>query len=132
MFRWTLWQFGQTVSEFADFADSDMWAEMEARLFALTERGNTLAWPASEPVGGKTGLFVLRAKSAVAQGRLFYFFAFGQRIVFVHSVLAKKTRRLRQHDIDIALKRKRAIEQADDLSRLASPFVVELDDYQTH
>lgn len=125
MLPWTLWQFSRIVSEFAASADEDMWAEMEARLFALIERGVELGWPASEPVGNQTGLFALRAKSSAGQGRLFYFFMSSRRIVFVHSVPLKKTRRFNQHDIDLALKRKHLVEAADELASLATPFTVE-------
>lgn len=129
---WTLWQFGRIVADFAEAADDDMWAEMEARLFSLIESGNALGWPASEPVGNGTGLFVLRAKSDRAQGRLFYFFMTGRRIVFVHSVQAKKTRKLKQHDIDMALKRKREVEEADDIGRVTTVFTVQPHGNQIH
>jgi phage-related protein len=112
-------------------SDAELWAEMSARLFALMERGNELGWPASEPVGQNTGLLVLRAKSPMAQGRLFYFFLSGRRIVFVHSVQAKKTRRIQRHDIDLALKRKKEVEAADDISRIVTSFTVS-HDHQTH
>lgn len=129
---WTLWQYARVVSDFADAADDDLWAEMEARLFSLLERGNSLGWPASEPVGHNTGLFALRAKSATAQGRLFYFFLAGRRIVFVHSVTAKKTRAFQRHDINLALKRKHEVERADDFARLLTAFIVEDHGNQTH
>ena len=128
---WTLWQFGRVVSEFAETADEDMWAEMEARLFSLLEQGNQSGWPASEPVGDNTGLFALRAKSAAGQGRLFYFFLSGRRIVFVHSVSMKKTRRFQRHDIELALRRKREVEQADDFTHIVNAFTVHPDDNQT-
>ena len=132
MLPWTLWQFGRIVSDFAEAADGDLWAEMEARLFSLMEQGNALGWPASEPVGDKTGLFALRARSNVAQGRLFYFFLSGRRIVFVHSVPMKKQRAFERHDIDIAVKRKRLIENADLLTSMVTPFQVQPNDHQTH
>jgi phage-related protein len=131
MLEWTLWQVGGVVTEFANTADNDMWAEMEARLFSLIENGNRVGWPISEPVGSGTGLFALRAKADTKQGRLFYFFLIGRRIVFVHSVLAKKTRRFTQHDINIALRRKKEVEKADQLNLIATPFEVDPDD-QTH
>jgi phage-related protein len=129
---WTLWQFGRIVADFAEAADEDMWTEMEARLFSLIEHGNALGWPASEPVGNNTGLFALRAKSGRAQGRLFYFFMVSRRIVFVHSVEAKKTRRFKKHDIDIALRRKREVEEADDITRIATTFTVQPHGTQAH
>jgi phage-related protein len=125
MFQWTLWQVHRVVYDFMQSADEDMWAEMEARLFSLMEHGNRLGWPASEPVGNGTGLFALRAKSDTKQGRLFYFFLSGRRIVFVHSVPLKKRRTFEQQDIDLAGKRKREVEEAEDLASLATPFIVE-------
>ena len=132
MLLWTLWQYANVVSEFCDRADVDMWAEMSSRLLALLEHGNMLAMPASEPVGGKTGLFVLRAKSRTRQGRLFYFFAIDRKIVFVHSVHTKKTRTLQQHDIDLASRRKVEIENAEDMTRFVRAFTVAGNDNQTH
>ncbi|HUP40035.1 MAG TPA: type II toxin-antitoxin system RelE/ParE family toxin [Vicinamibacterales bacterium] len=113
-------------------ADADLWDEMEIRLFALMEQGNTLGWPASEPVGDGTGLFVLRAKSSKGQGRLFYFFHSLRRIVFVHSVPMKKTRVFQRHDIDMALERKRIVEKTDLLASVATAFKVDPHDDQVH
>lgn len=129
---WTLWQYARVVADFIKEADDEMWVEMEARLFSLLESGNGLGWPASEPVGNGTGLFALRAKSGRAQGRLFYFFLTGRRVVFVHSVEAKKRRRFEQHDIDLAVRRKREVERADDITRLITAFTVDPNDHQTH
>lgn len=129
---WTLWQYPNVVTDFCERADVDMWAEMSGRLMALIEQGNMLGLPASEAVGRKTGLFVLRAKSGTKQGRLFYFFAVGRKIIFVHSVHTKKTRTLQQHDIELAMRRKREVEEAEDLSRIIRAFMVDSADYQTH
>jgi phage-related protein len=85
-------------------------------------------------VGGNTGLFALRAKSGTKQGRLFYFFALERKIIFVHSLETKKTRRFQQHDLDLALRRKREVETAEDMNRVIKAFTVlgEGNDYQTH
>lgn len=131
---WTLWQYPNVVTDFMDRAraDLDMQAEMIGRIVALVEQGHMLGMPAAEPVGRKTGLFALRAKSRTRQGRLFYFFAVGQRIVFVHSVDAKKTRAFEQRDIDLAMKRRREIERFEDITRAIKQFRVQDNDNQTH
>lgn len=132
MLLWTLWQYGSVVSEFCDHADEDMWLQVEARLFQLMERGNAVGMPVSEPVGSGTGLFALRARAGTKQGRLFYFFMSGGKIVFVHSVALKKRRTFEAADIDLAKRRKREIEAADDMRRILTEFVVKPNDRQTH
>lgn len=106
---WRFFQFGTVVTDFCQAADADLWDAMEDRLHILAEYGNSARMPVSENIA--PGLFALRANADNLQGRLLYFFGQERRsIVFVESILLKKTRRIPPEKIVEAQHRKRLVE----------------------
>jgi hypothetical protein len=105
---WLLFQFGLVVRSFCDEASEDLWDEMERRMATLQEHGNACKMPVSEPL--RDGFFALRANVDNSQGRLIYFFGPQRKqIVFVHSMLAKKQRRIPNEIIDESARRRTMI-----------------------
>jgi phage-related protein len=65
----------------------------------LVEVGPNLRLPHSRAIGN--GLFELRARGGEGDGRAFYGFLMGRRIVFVHAIV-KKTEKTTKRDLDLA------------------------------
>ncbi|WP_343034814.1 type II toxin-antitoxin system RelE/ParE family toxin [Thiomicrorhabdus cannonii] len=77
----------------------------------VAEKGTSLDEPQSKALG--KGVFELRAKSAEGIARSLYCFQRGKHIYVLHAFV-KKTQKLPKQELELALKRKKEIENADD------------------
>jgi len=73
--------------------------------------GAQLGEPYTKPLNG--GLFELRAKAKEGIGRSIYCHQKGQKIIILHSFV-KKDQKTPKRDLEIALKRKKEIDNAKD------------------
>ncbi len=73
----------------------------------LAEFGPSLRMPHSRAMGG--GLFELRPRGREGIGRTFYCFVIGQRVVILHAHV-KKTQETPEHDLKIARKRMKEVQ----------------------
>lgn len=69
--------------------------------------GPSLRMPHSRAMGG--GLFELRPRGREGIGRAFYCFVIGQRVVILHAFV-KKTQETPEHDLKIARKRMKEVQ----------------------
>ena len=107
---WTLWQYQNIVDDFFCECGVNIEAEMKWRLGELLKKGNLCGRPISAPVGHGTGLLEVRARVGNLQPRMLYFFQKGQKIVIVHAFI-KESSAISQHDLEVALRNKHAIEE---------------------
>ncbi len=91
------------VREFIDGLPLKEQAKVFAYIKELGKQGHNLRRPLCDFV--KDGIYELRPQAT----RLFYFFYQKQNIVFVHAI-KKKTNKIPEKDIELSLKRKRAME----------------------
>jgi len=70
---------------------------------------SSVGHPYTKPMEGYKGLFEIRAKAKVGIGRSLYCYAKGKNIIILHSFV-KKTQKTAQKDIDVALERKKEID----------------------
>lgn len=77
----------------------------------VAEKGASLGEPQSKALG--KGMFELRAKSAEGIARGLYCFQRGRHIYVLHAFV-KKTQKLPKQELELALRRKKEIENADD------------------
>jgi len=73
----------------------------------LIEFGPSLRMPHSRAMGG--GLFELRPRGREGIGRAFYCFVIGQRVIILHAFV-KKTQETPEHELKIARKRMKEIQ----------------------
>ena len=79
-----------------------------ARLVALLiEFGPSLRMPHSRAMGG--GIFELRLRGREGIGRAFYCFVIGQKVIILHAFV-KKTQETPEHELKIARKRMKEIQ----------------------
>ena len=79
-----------------------------ARLIELLiEFGPSLRMPHSRAMGG--GLFELRPRGREGIGRAFYCFVIGQKVIILHAFV-KKTQETPEHELKIARKRMKEIQ----------------------
>lgn len=92
--------------------------KLQSRVLKLLDiiaiKGVSLGEPQSKALG--KGLFELRAKSSEGIARGFYCFQKGKKIYVLHAFV-KKTQKLPKQEIELALKRKKEIENANDDTR---------------
>ena len=77
----------------------------------VAERGSLLGEPQSKALG--KGMFELRAKSPEGIARGLYCFQRGKHVYVLHAFV-KKTQKLPKQELELALRRKKEIEHADD------------------
>lgn len=77
-------------------------------LAMLEEHGNRLLMPHSRVLG--EGLYEIRVPHGEGPFRIIYCFRPGQRIVLLHGFV-KKTQKTPREDMDLARKRKQAVEE---------------------
>jgi phage-related protein len=98
------------VKEFID----DLPLEEQTKVFAyieeLRKQGHNLRRPLADYV--RDGIYELRPKA----NRLFYFFFLKERIVIVHAI-KKKTYQIPAKDIELCIKRKKHIENYQNISK---------------
>lgn len=73
----------------------------------LVEYGPNLGLPHSRALG--EGLFELRPRARSGAGRAFFCFLSGRRVVVLHAFL-KKSQKTPQHELNLARKRKKEVE----------------------
>ena len=73
----------------------------------LIEFGPSLRMPHSRAMGG--GLFELRPRGREGIGRAFYCFVIGQQVIILHAFV-KKTQETPEHELKIARKRMKEIQ----------------------
>ncbi len=73
----------------------------------LIEFGPSLRMPHSRAMGG--GLFELRPRGREGIGRAFYCFVVGQKVIILHAFV-KKTQQVPEHDLKIARKRMKEVQ----------------------
>ena len=80
-------------------------------IFELIEMaGAKLGEPYTKPL--KNGLFEVRAKAKEGIGRSIYCYQKGQKIIILHTFV-KKSQKTSKKDLEIALKRKKEIDNAN-------------------
>lgn len=105
--NWKIEFFNETVQdETLTFPDKIL-AKMLHIFEMIQENGPNLGKPYTDAFGD--GLFEIRAKGQEGIGRSFFCYASGTKIVILHSFV-KKTQKMPQKEIDIALKRKKEID----------------------
>ena len=75
----------------------------------LIEFGPSLRMPHSRAMGG--GIFELRPRGREGIGRAFYCFVIGQKVIILHAFV-KKTQETPEHELKIARKRMKEIQNA--------------------
>ena len=80
-------------------------AKVYAYLKHLSDVGHQMRRPFADYLGNKTGLYELRP----GRHRVLYFFMIKNKIILLHALL-KKTDKIPQREIDIALERKEICE----------------------
>ncbi len=105
---WTLWQYKKIADSFLDHCDEGMRDVLVRRLTTLAEKGVQCKMPVSEPIGD--GLFSVHGRSGKERGRLIFYFGERRQIIFVHAFW-KTTQKIDRHDIDIAKRNRRLIEE---------------------
>lgn len=73
----------------------------------LVEFGPSLRMPHSRAMGG--GIFELRPRGREGIGRAFYCFVIGQKVIILHAFV-KKTQETPEHELKIARKRMKEIQ----------------------
>ena len=76
----------------------------------IKEHGPNLGKPHTDSLGN--GLFEVRAKGEEGIGRSLFCYVSGKRIIILHSFI-KKTQKTPKKDLDLALVRKKEIENAN-------------------
>ncbi|MBE0472344.1 MAG: type II toxin-antitoxin system RelE/ParE family toxin [Methyloprofundus sp.] len=89
--------------------------QLQSRMLKLLDliavKGASLGEPQSKALG--KGMFELRAKSSEGIARGLYCFQMGKNVFILHAFV-KKTQKLPKQELDLALKRKKEIENAHD------------------
>jgi phage-related protein len=106
MSDWTLWQFGDVVGSFMSGLDVSNETKVTAKLDTLMKKGNLSGRPLTAPL--RDGILELQCHGRLDL-RLLFFWGEQKRIIFVHA-LKKKTRRVQDQDIELAIERKKLIE----------------------
>lgn len=73
---------------------------------------SSVGYPYTRPMEGCKGLFEIRAKAKAGTGRSLYCYAKGKNIIILHSFV-KKTQKTPQKDIEIALERKKEVDNGE-------------------
>ena len=81
-------------------------AKIHAYLDELKHQGHNLRRPMADYIGA--GIYELRPRD----NRIFYFFFLRETIVLLHAI-RKKTDKVPKKDLDICLKRKKRVEEAE-------------------
>ncbi len=97
----------EPIKDFIDSKPEKVQLKMLTYMKLLSERGTKLREPYSKKIAN--GLFELRIEYSSNQYRMFYFFWHKGTIAIVHAV-DKKTQKLKQKDIDLAIKRKKELQ----------------------
>jgi len=109
--RWTVEFFDERVEAETFELPPKILAKM-LHIFELIEvAGAQLGEPYTKPLNN--GLFEVRAKAKEGIGRSIYCYQTGQKIIILHSFV-KKDKKTQKRDLEIALKRKKEIDNADD------------------
>jgi len=110
LMNWKIEFFDEGVEEETLALPPKILAKM-LHIFELIEMaGAQLGEPYTKPL--KEGLFEVRAKAREGIGRSIYCYQKGQKIIILHSFV-KKDQKTPARDLDIALKRKKEIDNAD-------------------
>jgi len=108
--NWTIEFFNESVETETFSLPPKILAKM-LHIFELIEMaGAQLGEPYTKPLNN--GLFEVRAKAKEGIGRSVYCYQRGQKIVILHSFV-KKDQKTPKRDLEIALKRKREIDNAN-------------------
>ena len=108
--NWTIEFFNESVETETFSLPPKILAKM-LHIFELIEMaGAQLGEPYTKPLNN--GLFEVRAKAKEGIGRSVYCYQKGQKIVILHSFV-KKDQKTPKRDLEIALKRKREIDNAN-------------------
>jgi phage-related protein len=92
------------VQEYLDGLNGKVFGKMVARINELEQLGHMIRFPKSESLSTRDGLFSLRMEQDKNIYRIIYFWCDG-KAVCLHGFV-KKDQRIRESDIDIAMKRK--------------------------
>jgi len=105
--NWKIEFFNETVEDETLAFPDKILAKMLHIFEMIQENGPNLGKPYTDAFGD--GLFEIRAKGQEGIGRSFFCYASGTKIIILHSFV-KKTQKTPQKEIDIALKRKKEID----------------------
>lgn len=98
----------RVLSEIESWPDGIL-ADFTRMIELLMEFGPKLRMPHTRALGG--GLFEVRPRGKEGVGRAFYCFVFEKRILILHAFI-KKTRSTPEHELKIARKRMKEVENA--------------------
>ncbi|MCK9372801.1 MAG: type II toxin-antitoxin system RelE/ParE family toxin [Sulfuricurvum sp.] len=104
--KWEIEFFNEAVEADTLSFPAKILAKMLHIFEMIQEHGPNLGKPYTDAFGD--GLFEIRAKGAEGIGRSFFCYASGKKIIILHSFI-KKTQKIPQKEIEIALKRKKEI-----------------------